>query len=157
MQQLVRAHSGTGAVHAAPVFDDRQALCGVACVPHRPPKPVLGAFDVTCRRCGGLVIRQLGLTAVTDPTNVCLLVVEDGRSPMNYTEPVYEYLRRNAGRDPASGALVTHAPIHGWLSDTYGLTASQAKNVRTRAVKELERQGRVRREHRYTAKVWITD
>jgi hypothetical protein len=80
-----------------------------------------------------------------------------GSWSMNYTEHVYEFLRRNAGRDAQTGLLVTHAPLAAWLTKTYGLTGSQAKDIRTKAVKDLERQGRVRREHRYTSKVWILD
>ncbi len=72
-----------------------------------------------------------------------------------YVEPVYHYLRANAGKDDETGTLVTNAPLHPWLVDTYGLTPSQAQRIRTGSVKELEAQGRVRREHPRTTRVWI--
>jgi hypothetical protein len=70
-------------------------------------------------------------------------------------ESVYDHLRSNAGRDEETGTLVTHAPLHPWLVDRFGMTAAQAKSVRTAAVKELESQGRVRRDHPRSTKVWI--
>lgn len=38
---------------------------------------VHGAGDVACDRCADLVVDALGLTALTDPTNVQMRVVED--------------------------------------------------------------------------------
>ena len=73
----------------------------------------------------------------------------------HYVESVYDHLRSNAGRDEETGTLVTHAPLHPWLVDRFGMTAAQAKSVRTAAVKELESQGRVRRDHPRSTKVWI--
>lgn len=73
----------------------------------------------------------------------------------DYIEPVYDYLRSNAGKDDDTGTLVTHAPIHPWLMDTYGLTAGQAHHVRVRTVKALTAQGRVRRDKPRSIKVWI--
>lgn len=73
----------------------------------------------------------------------------------DYLESVYDHLRSNAGRDEETGTLVTHAPLHPWLMDRFKMTAARAKSVRTRAVKELESQGRVRRDHPRSTKVWI--
>lgn len=73
----------------------------------------------------------------------------------DYVESVYDHLRSNAGRDEETGTLVTHPRLHPWLMDRFKMTASQGKSVRTRPVKELESQGRVRRDHPRGTKVWI--
>lgn len=73
----------------------------------------------------------------------------------DFVEPVYEHLRANAGKDDETGVLVTHAPLHPWLMDTYDLTESQAKRIRTETVRALTIQGRVRRDHPNSMKVWV--
>jgi len=39
--------------------------------------PVTGAFDVTCSVCARIVVGALGLTPLSDPTNVKFVVVDE--------------------------------------------------------------------------------
>lgn len=72
---LRRALSARGGVHAA-LADAVQSLCGVSVTP--TDEPVTGAFDVGCQRCAHAVIRLLGLTSVSDPTNVLFIRADGG-------------------------------------------------------------------------------
>jgi hypothetical protein len=117
-----------------------------------PPFPLVGRLtDASTLNCGASGGRRPTPTA--DAWRVPNLVAHHGA--VDYTECVYEYLRKHAGRDAETGTLVTHAPLHPWLMDEFGLTVSQAQVMRTRATKALEAQGRIKRDHRYRPKIWI--
>jgi len=51
------------------------ALCGTYGT--RLPGPVTGAFDVTCGVCARIVVGALGLTPLSDPTNVKFVAVDE--------------------------------------------------------------------------------
>lgn len=63
-----------GETHVAPPASTR-ALCGVDGRASRAP--IRGSGDASCPRCARLAVGALGLTALTDPTNVHMRVVED--------------------------------------------------------------------------------
>lgn len=74
---LRRARSARGGLHAA--FPDAiQSLCGVSVT--QTGELLAGAFDVSCQRCAHAVIRLLGLTSVSDPTNVYFIRTDGGRA-----------------------------------------------------------------------------
>jgi len=74
---LCRALSARGGVHAA-LAGAVKSLCGVSVT--TMDEPVIGAFDVSCQRCAHAVIRLLGLTSVSDPTNVLFVRTDGGRA-----------------------------------------------------------------------------
>lgn len=63
-----------GAKHAGRA-EARSALCGAR--GRWMLVRVCGAFDVNCPSCTAQVIDVLGLTALSDPTNVQMRIVED--------------------------------------------------------------------------------
>lgn len=62
----------------------------------------------------------------------------------DYVTPIYEFLRSHAETD-SEGRLMTGADIHPWLMADHGLNTSDARRIRTKSVKDLERRGLVLR------------